>query len=202
MQITAKFVDENRGKRFNITMKDGTVLKRIGFFNYQGKYPCYMTSRQKRRGLGIPYDWDIKSIVEVTQEKPSIKGNAQKILNRIHPNAWQNLQEEYKEVVSGGDPSYDFIGHFTGKLNFRNIKSLFKYEQRQLALLKEAFENKTEFRWSRSASGHQGRDLSIHTKLGEDGVFRAWFSSEYPGCSNGDYYLLLNPTVAIYYERD
>ena len=68
--------------------------------------------------------------------------------------------------------------------------------------LKEAFESKTEFRWHRNAMGKQGRDLSISTRMCDDGIFRAWFSSEFPGCGNGDYYLLLSPTTAVYYERD
>ena len=42
----------------------------------------------------------------------------------------------------------------------------------------------------------------VTRKIGKDGVFRAWFSSEYKGCGNGDYYLLINPTQAIFVEKD
>jgi hypothetical protein len=36
----------------------------------------------------------------------------------------------------------------------------------------------------------------------EDGVFRAWYSSEYAGCGNGQYYILINPHYASFMEPD
>ena len=35
-----------------------------------------------------------------------------------------------------------------------------------------------------------------------DGIKRAWYSEEYRGCGNGHYYLAINATHAIYYEKD
>lgn len=199
MIITEKFIEENKGKRFDIELTDGTKLKSIGFF-VASNYRCYMTSRQRTRGRVIPWDWRIKTIVEVIKDKPTATGNAKKILKRLHFNAWSNLKEEYEGIVNGDEPSQDFKWHFMGKLKFRNISS--ELNTTEKFMLNKAFENKEDFRWSRSARGAQGRDLSIETKLCDDGIFKAWFSSEYAGCGNGDYYLLLNPTTAIYYERD
>jgi hypothetical protein len=62
-----------------------------------------------------------------------------------------------------------------------------------------AFDQKKSLQYHRDG---KRRDLSIETKLCEDGIFRAWYSSEYRGCANGDYYLVISPTQAIYYERD
>ena len=73
---------------------------------------------------------------------------------------------------------------------------------REYSLLVNAFENKTNFTWSRNSYSSKGRDLSISAKLCEDGIYRAWFSSEFSGCANGDYYLLISPNIAVYYERD
>lgn len=201
MNITEKFVEDNKGKRFNITMKDGKVLKNIAFFNYHGT-PCYMTSRQKVRGRYIPYDWNIEKIEEVVKVEYTNEGNAKKLLKKLHANCWDNLKEDWTKIANGEEVTRDFEWHFIGKLKFRNITKEFKWQEHELELLKQAFENKTEYRWSRTAMRPQGRDLSISTKLGDDGIFRAWFSSEFAGCGNGDYYLLLNPTTAVYYERD
>ena len=35
-----------------------------------------------------------------------------------------------------------------------------------------------------------------------DGIRRAWYSEEYRDCGNGHYYLAINATHAIYYEKD
>jgi len=46
------------------------------------------------------------------------------------------------------------------------------------------------------------RDYSVRTRVGGDGKLEAFFSSEYAGCGNGDYYILINPTTALYVETD
>lgn len=66
--------------------------------------------------------------------------------------------------------------------------------------IREAFEKKTSGEWL-----HTGiqRDMSIETRYDADtDNFRAWFSSEYAGCGNGDYYIMINPTVAVFVETD
>jgi len=47
-----------------------------------------------------------------------------------------------------------------------------------------------------------GYDNSVSTKLGEDGIYRGWFSREYKGTGNGHYWLLISPTQAIFAEDD
>lgn len=78
-----------------------------------------------------------------------------------------------------------------------NIKR--KFPNYVIKELQAAFENKTEY--SNTKYGSK-RDLRVSTKMGEDGIFRAWFSSEYAGCGNGQYYILLNPTTASFCEWD
>lgn len=199
MKITREFVELHKGKRFNIVLKDGTTLNKIGFFNTE-LFPCYMNSRQKSTGRAVPYNWDIVKIEEVKKDKPTVEGNVKKILRRLHKNVWSNLREEYSGYLEGEEISNDFRYHFLGELKFRNISSLLNSQEKEN--LKKAFENKEECNWFRKALKPQGRDLSISTKVCDDGIFRAWFSSEFAGCGNGDYYLLLSPTTAIYYERD
>jgi hypothetical protein len=64
--------------------------------------------------------------------------------------------------------------------------------------LKRAIEDKKDFsyRWD------CGYDCSVSTKMGEDGIYRGWFSQEFRGTGNGHYWILISPTQAIYSERD
>jgi hypothetical protein len=112
--------------------------------------------------------------------------------NRIHPNAWANLREE---INADPGKALDRYGAMV-----TSIKS--KFPDYVIVQLKEAFEKKEQYSYRMDAWGKKGRSLGVETKPCEDGVFRAWFSSEYPGCANGDYWLLINPTTAIFMETD
>lgn len=200
MNITKEFIEQNRSKRFNVVFENGMILNNIAFFISSNGQICYHNSRQRRYGFIFPNYDPMKSMVEVVKKQPTVRGNARSLYNRTHPNAWTCLREEWLNIANGGEMTQDFEWHYKGRLNYRNIAC--ELGRSELAMLKDAFENKTSFNWKRRAKGPQGRDLSIEAKLCDDGVFRAWFSSEFAGCLNGDYYLLINPTTAIYYERD
>lgn len=202
MLIDNKFIEDNKGNKITVTFKDGSVLKNIKLFVSSTGNFGYLSGRQKRRGSFFPLYREIEKI-DIINKKVKIYDNiknAQCILKKIHPNAWVEIQENMKRIINGGEPDTDFEWHFKGKLNLRNISSLLNTHEKNR--LVEAFENKTDYNWSKPTYHHRGRDLSISTKMGDDGKFRAWFSSEYMGCGNGDYYLLLNPTTAIFYETD
>ena len=50
-----------------------------------------------------------------------------------------------------------------------------------------------------------GYDVSFDYKPAsesKDGIARAWYSEEYKDCGNGHYYLALNRTHALYWEKD
>lgn len=193
--ITTEFIEQNKGKRFNIELSDGKKLNNIGFFMY-GETFCYLPSRNRRQGRSIPWDWDIISMTEVVKKTYTDIGNAKTILNKIHPNVWDNLKTEMNNVINGKE-NQDFDWHFKNKLKFRCITKLFPSWVKQELI--NAFENKTNFSYNLNG---KKRDYSVEVKMCEDGVLRAWFASEYRGCGNGDYYLLLNPTTAIFYETD
>ena len=200
MEVTKEFVEQNKDKRFTFVFESGLTLKNIKLFVSGTGVIGYLSGRQKRRGYSFPLYQNIKDVIEVKKRVSTDISNAKTILRKIHPNAWDDIKENLNRIINGGEPDTDFEWHFKGKLKLRNISSLLNSHEKNR--LKEAFENKTEYHWSRNTCHHRGRDLSLSTKLGEDGKFRAWFSSEYMGCGNGDYYLLLNPTTAIFYETD
>jgi len=200
MEVTKEFVEQNKDKRFKIVFENGTVFKNVKLFVSTWGCIGYLSGHQKRCGYSFPIYDKIKEITEIKKKEITNIGNAKTILKKIHPNAWIDIQEDMKRIINGGDIDQDFEWHFKGKLNFRNISSLLNTHEKKR--LKEAFENKTEYQWHRNTYHHRGRDLSLSTKLCDDGKFMAWFSSEYMGCGNGDYYLLINPTTAIFYETD
>lgn len=200
--ITEQWVKENKDKRFTFEFDNGTILKNVKVFIGQYGGIGYLQGRAKRMGRHFPIYDTIKSITETTKEKKVYSDieNAKTILKKIHKNSWIDLQKEMQDVIKGLEVQDTFKWHFSGKLKFRNISSLLNdWEKKRLI---EAFENKNEWRWSKAGRGNNGRDLSLSTQLDKDGNLRAFFSSEYVGCGNGDYWLLLNPTTAIYYERD
>jgi hypothetical protein len=82
------------------------------------------------------------------------------------------------------------------KLIFRKIDKLFSD---YIDVIKQAFNNKEKFH---IAVYTERRDYSVNGYLGEDGIYRVWFSAEFCGMGNGKYYLLLNPTTAVFMEDD
>lgn len=153
---------------------------------FESKNGIFAYTLHKRTGYDVSYlgHTNIESI-EVAGEKKQKKTEEEQIqslLNRRHPNAWTHLTVENVKGL---------------ELGVVNIKS--KFPSYVIDALVEAFENKTPYHYRTYG---KRRDLSVETKLSEDGVFRAWFSSEYAGCANGAYYLLLNPTTATFREDD
>lgn len=202
-KIDNEFVEKNKGKRFNVTLTSGYVYKKISFFighNYGSI--AYHNSRQKRMGsFWRTNDELIQSIEEVAKPIYNTKKNIKSYLKKIHNNAWSDIKVKLNKVLDGELTENDVHEYLVGKVKYRrDIKKLLG--TREFEKLVEAFEQKKEYKWNRNTYRHTGRDLSLSTRLCDDGVFRAWFSSEYMGCGNGDYYLLINPTTAIYYERD
>jgi hypothetical protein len=118
---------------------------------------------------------------------------AKSLLRRIDDRCWDDIRKRSPEQIANEfrDSSlvpFNFINRFPRHLR--------PWIQEQV---KDAFDQKKSYQYHREG---KRRDLSIETKPCEDGIFRAWFSSEYRGCANGDYYLMINPTQAFFYETD
>lgn len=113
----------------------------------------------------------------------------QDVKNKLYDSStWNTLSG--KDFQHGDDPEI-YI--------FRNIRKHFSEDQ--FEQIKLAFENKTKISIHRNGNSVRERDYSVHTAF-DNGEFQAWFSSEYHRCGNGNYYLLLNPTTAVFMEHD
>jgi hypothetical protein len=204
-------------KVYNVVLKENASLYKIGhnikefkcrfFIGNNGMF-CYQPLTMKRRGFMVNFDHNIEKIIVVEKKQYDVLENAKVLLKKIHPNAWDELRATLKEAIDKNDASlleHEYM--LQGRVKYRYILSDIKKHsrwnvQQVMEGLKQAFENKTPYSWSHRTSGHSGRDISISIEMKEDGVLRAWLSSEFMGCGNGDYYLLINPTTAIFSERD
>lgn len=102
---------------------------------------------------------------------------------RFDETTWSNLNETDNFGCSNG--------------SFYDIRKVF--DNYDLEYIRRCFEEKRPFRVSKEG---KKRDFSASAEVREDGIYRAWFNSEYSGCGNGSYYLLLNPTTAFHCEDD
>ncbi len=210
-----------QGKIYEITLNKEEYIPMFGnvtkfkcrFFVGTNGFFCIQPLRRKRSGYrcGLTNE-EILSLVEVGDEKTpksyDVMQNAQLLLKKIHGFAWRELKEKLQKAVDENNPellSSEYM--LMGKVKYRNIvKDIEKYDSYSkteiLAGIKKAFDSCEEYRWSHNTYRHTGRDLSLSVKPQPDGSVLAWFQSEFMGCGNGDYYLLINPTTAIFCERD
>lgn len=158
----------------------------------------------KRTGFAFEYNWidKIKEVVvpdKETEDKINEKINKDKKINQLinlmkktKDYVWPEVQNE---VLSG---EYKIIvNHYTKNIKTANIKKIFS--KTDYNRIKDAIENKKNMSVRTSTSK---RDHSIEIKVLDDGTVRGWYSSEYSGMLNGDYYLLLTPEKALYVETD
>ena len=141
----------------------------------------------------IMADHCLNRLVSIEPEpKKDLLSMVKKLANRIHPNAWADLKGKLLANPDEYLKNYGYtVTSITGKFDDYVLKNI-----------KRAFEEKSNYSDGGWGNKKTGRNLRVECKLCDDGIFRAWFSSEYPGCCNGDFWLLLNPTTAAFKEKD
>ena len=182
--------------------KEFTKVKVKLFISTQDRL-CY--SFNKRRGYSFyrhinPIDIkEIRNISEEEKEKKKINRphKAELLRNKIYPNLWPEIKSKTGEYLAEND----FRESNLESVYFLNKFSRYRREQIENEL-RIAFDQKKDYCYNQYTNHHSGRDLKIEVKVKEDGTIRAWFSSEYKDCANGDYFLILNPKVAVFYEKD
>jgi exonuclease V gamma subunit len=179
-----------------------------------GFYFGYASKRKARTWYPIDTQLELDKIESIkgifkkestlTQEEINVKA-CKSFLSRCHKNLWKNIQESCKAYIENKNEKDlpDFIRWTAGNVSYVSIKNKIPYNQDQIILeLKNSIETNAPYKQKFRASAPQGRDRSFSIEIGDDGMTRGFFSSEYFNCLNGDYYLLISPTTALYYERD
>lgn len=186
-----------------------------GFF-LSGSTPhgllCYKFKRTGRHGAHFP------NLELVTRYEPVINKDefssyeqfkAKFDLNFITEAYIQNLWNGTSSQHGGKYKPSDFrsIGP-VGKRVLKQFLVTFKgvtstdqsgYRDNHSPLAKGLHWNLTEKYYSTSPSQNVGKDISISHTLGQETVF---YSSEYPGCGNGRYGLLVNKHTFLWLEDD
>lgn len=119
------------------------------------------------------------------------------LLEKLHPNFFTELKDRIKNYLSGASKEHPFP--YMDKLTYKPLSSFyesFPYRNYITPNVEFAFNNGNDFQDKRCG---QKRDFSIEISKEKD---FAWFSSEYSGCGNGDYYYLINPTTVLFIEKD
>jgi hypothetical protein len=154
---------------------------------------CYTQST--RTGFFLKHDYISRLISIEPEAKKDLLSMVKKLANRIHPNAWDDLKEKLL-----ANPQ-----HYLSDYGYTVTNISGKFPDYVIENIRNAFKEKLNFSYGDYGGYRErktGRDLKVECKLCEDGIYRAWFYSEFPGCANGDYWLLLNPTTAAFKERD
>lgn len=191
------------GAKYLITFKDPVRVQinqrkaemmaemEVGLFEGQGSGAmCYTFHRSTGyRIANLPYE-KITSIAIVPAAKIEAARVEQvkQLANSIHPNAWPDL----KARLLAEPEKHTWYG--LGRISMRQV-----FGDEIVKQLEEAFENKTDYRFSLPG---EKRDRRVEVRVREDGAVHAWYSSEYAGTGNGDYYYLLNPYTASFKESD
>jgi hypothetical protein len=162
------------------------------FLPVSGKY-CYSCRLHPRHGYYITDEMyeNMESITIFAESDVNDEKKVRQFVGRFHRNLWENIRNELSADYTKMQTKY--------YSNYSTTNISRKFPSFVIKELTKAIEEQKDYHYKQYG---EKRDLSVETKMGEDGVFRAWFSSEYSGCGNGSYYLLINPTTAAFREDD
>ena len=162
---------------------------KVHFFMSREKEVCYAARDHFSSGyLGhhIPLDQILS--MSLSSEGDYVK-EVLAIAGRIYPGAWEDLKKEIEDAPAKWLKERK-------KPKYISMASVFP--PRICEEIRKAFETRGTYRYSLPGTKRK-RSVEMHPC--DDGLWRAWYSSEYSGCMNGSYYLLINPKTALYYEN-
>lgn len=162
----------------------------VKLFISQGGYLCY--TFYSRSGYAVSR-LDTKKITRIemlSKEKDQqIKAaRVLSLLDRFHPNVWDELRMKI------GENPEDYTRYGLSEVSINSVFGDYVVEN-----IKGAFDNKTNYSYKKTGVK---RDRDVEIRLCDDGILRAWYSSQYAGMLNGAYYVLINPRVATFCEYD
>jgi hypothetical protein len=210
-----------------ITYADGHKRVARLFFSREGNL-CEFNKRSRKYG----HYFDSTGVVDIEPVDYQSVDTARKFLKRVcklleKSGLWANMLHDYKILLSldddtlkkvlttesFGDEVYAMArkyGMMCGRMS-GGVDSLvgtirkgiisIPYGKYKLAVkdsFRTAIKNKAEFNYF----WRKNYDNRISCQQGEDGIMRAWFSSEFKDCGNGHYYLAIDESHAIFCEDD
>ena len=210
-----------------LTYSDGEKKNLRLFYSTAGDL-CYLGPKSRRHGYvlssnGIVSFREIGASTSAKEawEKPyrNFMNFRKKFTEQAHPNLWPHVQQGYRnadpETVRAGlieaATSDDSLRFYHVMRNLPEVLSENDYKSTQigntmppnrreqwLLEIKTAIEQKQEGRWK----WREKYDYTVSLQFNGDGHFVGYFSQEFKDCGNGHYWLLINPTTAVFAESD
>lgn len=192
--------------------KEVTIYKALGY-DYVKK--LYVNFAFGRGGTDIDKDIEenlevYSEIVKILEEKGASKETIEFLKEffyvRVDDDTLRYLQAGIKVSTAFYNTPVFSVDSFTRDFEWINkakIKTMIFHRSRWdnaktehiRQNIAEALKNKTSYQ----CRGSNGYDVSFEYDAEKN---KAWYSEEYVGCGNGHYYLALDSTHAIYYEKD
>lgn len=169
--------------------------KAINMLEKSGLWPEALADY--KRGVAIGYD----KIKEAYKASWGHYSDDYQENNKKRVEAVKAIDERLVYTLDDGNEYFDtsILWYMDGPAKIKKMrfgKSDAYQNQYQLDQIKKAIQNKTPYR---SGTIKVNYDVSFSY---DPELNKAWYSEEYRGCGNGHYYLALNETHAIYYEKD
>ncbi len=155
-------------------------------------YLCYTLNRRK----GYMFLADDLFAIESIEIAPEDRDESTRVIQVkrlariIHPNAWASFVEE----LQSPDAQKRYAKRGLSRVDIRKL-----LPPSVVAEVEKAFDTRTKYHYR-----HPGerRNWIVEVSPGDDGVLRAWFNSYHKDAAHGNEYLLLNPHIASFMERD
>ena len=212
------YINNNRKERFNVHYSDPSYnLTNVRLFVSASGNICEFNKGSRKYGHYLPYMQFLTGI-EVAESKKSkfteqerFEKNAKKLVSILRSSGlWAKIVDElenkykfeYAEMIKfEADFAYSILNWNVKKMNFRpKYRKFYAQEhtqenERKLEYIKMNMQNKKSC--SVTADGNYDVRFNYDAEKG-----MAWYSEEYKGCGNGHYYLAIDDSHAIYYEKD
>lgn len=212
-----EFIKSNRNKRFNVYYSEPNFnLTNTRLFVSASGDICEFNKGSRRYGHRLDYMQYLTGI-EVAGRKSNLSDsevfakNAKRLVEMLKASGlWKRIVNDIENTYQFNydkmnerepDFAHSILKWNVKKMNFRpKYRRYYKEEanelnEMRLEKIKEAMANKVAC--SVTADGNY--DVRFNYDPEKE---MAWYSEEYKGCLNGHYYLAINATHAIYYEKD
>lgn len=200
-KINKEYDQNGRLVRYTLTRKPKKEYN-LYLYKSSGGQICFSNKASRVKRIYSHYvlfnDNQVESIELINENikdvNPDIE-NRKYLLKNLHKNLWDNIRIALEENrLSDIDLFRENAGLLFKKVSIKSI-----FPKWVIDNVKDAIENKRDFSYRMDGIK---RDRSVEVKVDENGQLRAWYSSEFSGTVNGAYYLLINPTTAIFYHYD
>ncbi len=197
--------DRDNGKKLVVMYSSGTTVGIRYIFKIDNGF-YYSTRRNGRRGRALGSPDNIKRIAILDDNKN---------VNKFSPLTWEQFWKKIDSRFMSKEKAREIFdkGIDTRKVSRWNFRRITGKGRGLMERFLEKFKNVNKVTPYHSDSkygykilseksrawGHRGRDISISHQTNVDCVF---WSSEYPGCGNGAYYLVANEKEVLFLEYD